>query len=472
MERAKLRTGIVVCLAAMAALSCSFPKPGSPLRSGISGAAGSEKSQSQLVSGSDSSFAEVFDYQAFAGTELHILANDHPWVHHIQPRVKDFLELTGITVSFDVYPEEQFRIKRTVEQLSGISTYDVFMIMPGNSLSEYHAKGWVEALDPYMKDSQLAWPDYNLADLYPSALEASLRDGRPYSLPVLLETSILTYNKTIFDSYGLKPPRTMDELEAAARAIYEGSGGRIAGLTMRGRDTSATSQWVDFLHSFGGDWLDQEGKAAIDSPQSVAALEFYGRLLRDYGPRDATRIGWYESVSLFMRGEAGMIYDANLFRTHYEDQEHSKVFDSLGYIVLPAGPAGSVPHVSHWGLAIDPRSRHKNAAWLFIQWATAREQSLFAHLAGIPSARESVWKHPMFTDNDPVPEWTAASTRSYETATFQWNPPVINTAEARQVVGEAITAAILGQDISAAARKASMGLNAILEKEKQGQPRP
>ena len=422
--------------------------------------------------GADSYIAEGFNAKAYAGTHIFLLANDHPWVHHTAPYIQEFSKLTGIAVSFDVYPEEQFRIKRTVELLSGISAYDVFMIMPGNSLSEYHAKGWVEALDPYMKDSTLAWPDYDLPDLYPSALEASIRNGRPYSLPVLLETSILAYNKRILAAYGLQVPRTMQELEQAARTIHQGSGGRIAGLTMRGKDMSATSQWVDFLHSFGGHWLDAEGNAALASPESLAALEFYGRLLREYGPRDATRIGWYESVSLFMRGEAAMIYDANLFRTHYEDREHSTVYNELGYAVLPAGPAGPVPHVSHWGLAINPRSRHKEAAWLFIQWASSKEQALSAHLAGIPSARESVWKQPMFTDNDPAPEWTAASTHSYEIATFQWNPPVINTGEARQVVGEAITAAILGQNLEQAARKASLGLDAILQQEREGQSSP
>lgn len=450
MESYRLRPSLVWMLAALLASSCTV----------------------QRSTDMDPGDAEAFNARAYAGTELHILVNDHPWVHHITPRIQEFLDLTGITVSFDVYPEEQFRIKRTVEMLSGISAYDAFMIMPGNSLSEYHKNGWVEALDPFMKDSTLAWPDYNLPDLYPSALEASIRDGRPYSLPVLLETSILAYNKRIFARYGVQVPRTMQDLEEVARTIHQGSGGRIAGITMRGRDMSATSQWVDFLHSFGGEWLDQDGNAAIDSPESIAALEFYGRLLRDYGPRDATRLGWYESVSLFMRGEAAMIYDANLFRTHYEDREHSTVYHDLGYAMIPAGPAGQVPHVSHWGLAIDPRSKHKEAAWLFIQWATAREQSLSAHLAGIPSARESVWKHPIFTDNDPSPEWTYASTRSYEIATFQWNPPVIHTGDARKVVGEAITAAILGQDIAAAAQKASAGLDAILALEREGLPGP
>ncbi len=462
MKKKRYRLGLAAALAATLALSCGARTPG--LASGTGPAAPRAGTAYSFTASSEED--TLFDPGAYAGSKISILANDHPWVHHIAARIEEFSGLTGIAVVFDVYPEEQFRIKRTVEMLSGVSAYDSFMIMPGNSLSEYHAKGWVEPLEPFLENVRLAWPDYDVADLYPSALEASVREGRLYSLPVLLETSILAYNKRIFAAYGAKPPRTMRELEQAARTVFQGSGGRIAGLTMRGRDMSATSQWVDFLHSFGGSWLDGEGNAALASPESLAALEFYGRLLRDYGPRDATRIGWYESVSLFMRGGAGMIYDANLFRTHYEDRAHSTVYGDLGYAVLPAGPSGSVPHVSHWGLAIDPRSKSKEAAWLFIQWATAKEQSLSAHLAGIPSARESVWKHPMVTEGDPAPEWTAASTSSYEIATFQWNPPVIDTSYARQVVGEAITAAILGQDLERAARKASSALDEILRAER------
>ena len=429
-----------------------------------SGCRGSSRSGDAGEGGSPS---PRFKARAFAGTELRVLANDHPWIHHNVGRIKEFTEATGITVSFDIYPEEQFRVKRTVEMLSGISGYDAFMIMPGNSLSEYHDRGWVENLDPYFARKDLAWPDFALDDIYPNALEAGTRDGHRYSLPVLLETSILAYNKRLFAEYGVAVPRTMGELERAARTVYKGSGGRIAGISLRGRDASATSQWADFLHSFGGAWVSADGFAAIDSPEALEALRFYGRLLRDYGPRDATRNGWYESVSLFTRGEAAMIFDANLFRTQYEDAETSLVEDEVGYAILPAGPAGSVPHVSHWALAINPLSRRKNAAWYYVQWASSRREALAAHLAGIPSARPSVWRDPAVASGDSAPDWTAASTNSYELATYQWNPPVNDTASARIAVGEAIVAAILDQDLELAAHRASVKLNAILSKERR-----
>jgi hypothetical protein len=68
---------------------------------------------------------------------------------------------------------------------------------------------------------------------------------------------------------------------------------------------------------------------------------------------------------------------------------------------------------------------------------------------------------------DPAPEWTAASTRSYELATFKWNPPGRDTNEARIAVGEAIVAAILDQDPELAARRASVKLNAIMSEERR-----
>jgi len=392
---------------------------------------------------------------------IKLLANDHPWIHHTREHISDFTGATGITVDIEVYPEEQFRTKRTVEMLSGISEFDLFMIMPGNSLSEYHNQGWVEPLDRFIDGMNGTAPSLPVGDIYPAALAAGVRDGLHYTIPILLETSILAYNREIFNRFDLVVPRTLAELEETARLVYERSGGRIYGITMRGRGASATSQWVDFLHSYGGSWVDRDGDAAIHSAESLMALETYGRLLRLYGPRDATGNGWYESLSVFIRGQAAMIFDANVFRNHYEDPEQSAIAGNVGYAVLPAGPSGSVPHISHWGLAIYAGSVHKDEAWSFIAWAASRERALSAHRAGIPSALESVWQDPQVMNNEDNTEWINASIRSYEIATHRWNPPVIQVDDARTAVGAAIVAAILDQDLPAAAEEASRRIDSL-----------
>ncbi len=403
-----------------------------------------------------------FDWKACAGTRVRFLANMHPWVDLIRPMLGDFEKLSGIQVDMSVYPEDQFRTKLTIELLSGTSDVDTFMLMPGQDLERFTQSGWLEPLNGYLGSQSLLWPDYDAPDLFESALQEGSLQGKYYTIPIQLETSLLAYNKDILSRYHVAVPRTMDELLEAARRVYTGSGGRVYGITLRGKKAAATSQWVDFLHSYGGTWLDGDGMSAVDSPAAISATAMYGELLFKYGPKSAPSNSWYESISIFMQGKAAMIYDASVFKAEYENPAASAVAGKVGYAVIPAGPAGSIPHVSTWCLGINSGSRRKAASWLFIQWTTGKEMGLKALLAGIPSARTSAWDSPEFKQGDKTPEWTASSLASYKLASTEWNPPVIPVSECRDAVGTAIVAAILGDDVPLALGKAAAEMNGII----------
>ncbi len=406
--------------------------------------------------------APRFDWKACAGTRVRFLADKHPWVDLIRPMLAQFEKLSGIQIEMSVYPEDQFRTKLTIELLSGTSDVDTFMIMPGQDLARYTQSGWLEPLNEYLHSDSLLWPEYDASDLFESALQTGARQGKLYTVPIQLETSLLAYNKDILSRYRVAVPRTMEGLLEAARRVYDGSGGRIFGMTLRGKKAAATSQWVDFLHSYGGAWLGGDGKSAVDSPAAIAATAMYGELLRKYGPKSAPSDSWYESISIFMRGKAAMIYDASVFKAEYENPKTSAVAGRVGYAVIPAGPAGSIPHVSTWSLGIYSGSERKEAAWLFIQWATGKEIELKALLSGIPSARNSAWDSPSFKRGDATPQWTAASLASYKLASPEWNPPVVPVSECRDAVGTAIVAAILGEDVPRALAKAAAQMNRVI----------
>jgi multiple sugar transport system substrate-binding protein len=403
-----------------------------------------------------------FNWKSQKGSSIKVMLNKHPWVDIIEPKIREFELLTGINVDLSIYPEDQFRAKRIIELVSGVSDIDVFMIMPGNSLEQYYQSGWTDSLDGMISSKELLWPDYDIDDIFSSALKAGTKDGKIYTIPILLETSLLAYNLEIFEKFNLSPPRTMVELEEAAKTIYEGTSGKISGITLRGKKASATSQWVDFLRSFGGDWLIN-GKSGIGSDEAIEATDYYGRLLRLYGPKSALSNSWYESISIFMQGKAAMVYDASVFKNNYEDPAISEVAGRIGYVSIPAGPAGVFPHVSSWALSIYEKSRNKNAAWLFIQWATSKDISLECLLQGIPSARYSAWDSENFKNNDKTPQWTQASLESYKIATPFWNPPVINVEKFREAVGSAIVASILGENVTAACTVAEIVTNSLLD---------
>ena len=306
----------------------------------------------------------------------------------------------------------------------------------------------------------------NTLTLTPGSLVVDL-DGKQIGIVINAEASLLSYRKDLFERFKVKVPDTMQELEEAAKFFTgkEVDGKKMVGITLRGKGAAATCQWVDFLYSFGGSWTNAEGKSNLASPESIAAFKFYGDLLRNYGPQGGTMLHWSESTSIFMEGKAAMIFDANVFKSLYENPKESKVAGKVGYTTIPAGPAGKVPHVSNWSLAISGTStpERQKAAWLFVQWATNKENVLGALMAGVPAGRASAWNSPDYKSKDATPDWTAGSLESFEIGQPQWNPPVLNVPEIRDITGLVIVDAIEGKDVAASAKKAAEEMNKKME---------
>jgi len=412
------------------------------------------------------SFAAV-DWKQLQGTEIRFLMNKHPFTTFIEPKLPDFEKLTGIKVVMEVFPEDQYRNKRTIELNAG-AKLDGYMIMPGQDELYFWKAGWLQPLDAYIADPNLTAVEWDSKDFFASFTKASMVEGKQIGVVINAETSLLSYRKDLFEKFKVKVPETMKDLEQVAKFFYgkEVDGKKMVGITLRGKGAAATSQWVDFLYSFGGSWTNAQGKSNFASPQTISAFKFYGDLLRNYGPEGGTMLHWAESTSMFMEGKAAMIYDANVFKALYENPKESKVAGKVGYATIPAGPAGRVPHVSNWSLSINrnsPAERQK-AAWLFIQWATNKDNCLGALLAGVPAGRASAWNSKEYKSKDDHPDWTANTMKSFELGQPQWNPPVINVPEIRDITGQVIVDAIGGKDVAASAKKAAELMDKKMER--------
>ena len=411
-------------------------------------------------------FAGV-DWKQSQGIEIRFLMNKHPFTTYIEPKVAEFEKMTGIKVILEAFPEDQYRNKRTIELNAG-GKVDGYMIMPGQDDLHYWKAGWLQPLDAYLADPALTEADWNFKDFFPSFAKASSVDGKLIGIVINAETSLLAYRKDLFTKFKLKVPQTMKELEEVAKFFHgkEVDGKKMVGITLRGKGAAATSQWVDFLYSFGGSWTNAQGKSNFASPQDIAAFKFYGDLLRNYGPQGGAMLHWAESTSMFMEGKAAMIYDANVFKALYENPKESKVAGKVGYGVIPAGPAGRLPHVSNWSLSISKTStpERQKAAWLFVQWATNKNNCLGGLLAGVPAGRASAWNSKEYKSKDDHPDWTTNTMKSFEIGQPQWNPPVINVPEIRDITGQVIVDAIEGKDVAASAKKAAELMDKKMER--------
>ena len=158
-----------------------------------------------------------------------------------------------------------------------------------------------------------------------------------------------------------------------------------------------------------------------------------------------------------------MWLDASIFFANVVDPAQSKIVDTAGIAMGPAGPAGQVPYVGGWHLSIYNQSKHKEAAWLFIQWALGKDMVLQAQLNNITTGRTSAWESDEYKAMNKYPELTTSFLAAMKQGNSQWNPPVLAVSEARDAIGAVLITAIEGGDIKAAATKANTKLQELLD---------
>lgn len=397
----------------------------------------------------------------YAGTELRVVFANHPWAEAMKQQLPEFEEKTGIKVKLENYFEDQLTQKLTVELTSGSTTIDTFMFRPLQEGKLFAKNGWLNDVTTYaQKDTAWELKDFNKA-----AIGSVTMDQKIYGVPLITEREILYYRKDILEKNNIPVPKTMDELVAAAKKVNDPNNS-LYGFVARGQRSPAVTQFSSFLYSFGGDFV-KDGKATVNTPEAIKAYQTYGDLLRLYGPPGTLNMAWPQAFAIFQQGKAVFLTDADSLYTNLTDKSKSTVSDKVGYAVIPAGSAGAKPYnITSWALAMNSKSKNKDASWEFVKWATSKENVLKMQQAGNPGARESVWNNPDGLKTFPA-EYAKVVVESMKTSVDHDRPLVIDIGPARDAVGGPIQAAIQGKDVTAAANEANAAFQAIIDKEKK-----
>ena len=423
-----------------------------------------------------------FDWDRFAGTELHFTVIQGPWIDSVEGRIAEFEEASGIDVTVEVLPEAQAWDKIRVQMQAEDASLDVFLNQTSRFGQEFTANGWLIALDDYLANEELTHPEFDYeADFLQYSRDSVMFDGQTIAIPTDRTLGpVMSYRTDIFEEYGIEVPTTLEELEAAALQIWEESGNTIPGFVNRGRGAAATSHFKYILYEFGGAWEDAEGNPTINTPEAIAAFEWYGRTLRGSGSEAATAFDFAETVNEFLTGNAAITLELGVNPGNVADESVSNVAGNVSWVPIPAGPASETARITEpcvaappFGLSISAFSENKDAAWLFVQWMTSKEAQLDYLLAGRVAARQSAWDSPVFADSvteESRPYWEAQNAASqFCYPTPQHSPPSISdVGRARDIIGQVITTAILGGDIQAAADIAQEELEMVLARERQG----
>ncbi len=399
---------------------------------------------------------------AGAGETIRVLMAQNIWTDAVKKLIPAFEKESGIKVNLESFHEDQLTQKLAVELTAGSSDLDVFVTRPLNEGRMFQRNGWYADLTPYVKDDK----EYDFNDFTQAARDCTNINGVQICIPTSNECQVLYYRKDIFAEKGLKPPKTMDELKEVAAKLTDRKNGFYAVL-MRGQRSPLVTQFSSFLYSFGGDWFDKKTmKATINTPAALAAIDFYGTMLREYGPDGAPNMNWPQMMAIYQQGKGAMYIDASAHYPMLTDPTKTNIAAQTAVSLFPSGPAGSKPYmVTAMAIAMHAKSQKKDAAWKFIRYMTDKPRTTFVQGEyGYQCARQSAFEDPEGIRNFPK-DLAAAIAEEGKYAIGYDRPLITAVLEARDIIGEAVVTSMMGGDYKKAANIANDRFQALLDKE-------
>lgn len=315
----------------------------------------------------------------------------------IKSLVPEFEEEYGMKITIIETGYGAILEKNLVDLSAETGAYDVLHV---ESLwfSEYLP--YLHPIDEYMADPDLFnEEEYDLEDFTsysPLTVKGLSRDGKQYGLPHLAGIPMNWYRKDLLDSKGLKPPQNMDEYYAVAKELTMDTDGDgeidIYGVALSASRSGLVDEWLSFYFSLGGalpERAEQFKISTFNNPTALKALELYKKLYIECAPAEAMTWEFGEVGSAMQRGVVAMMWNWSNGGSWYDDSEVSTVVGKVRANVPWPGRFGVN------GFCIPKDSKNKEAAFKFVLWATSKDITRRATLAGgATPCRESVLTDP------------------------------------------------------------------------------
>ena len=229
-------------------------------------------------------------------------------------------------------------------------------------------------------------------------------DGaKQWAIPWGFELNSVTYNRRIFDKLKIDPPTNQADMNEKAAKITKDAGGPY-GIGVRGSRSWATIHpgYLSGFSNYGARDFDVSGgklKAAMNSAEGKAFTKLWVEMIQESGPKNWSTYTWYQVGTDLGAGASGMIFDADILG-YFMNGAGNKEAGNIGFHAYAANPQATqpTPNVWIWSLAMNNFGKQKDAAWYFMQWASATEHDLFGarKMDFVNPVRKSVWKDEEF----------------------------------------------------------------------------
>jgi multiple sugar transport system substrate-binding protein len=298
---------------------------------------------------------------------------------------------------------------------------------------EFGAAGWAVPLNDQLP---------NLDNFEKAGLDLYTYEGQLLAIPFWNGTTGLYYRPDLLEEYGFEPPETYDDLVEIAETIAADRPEMTGFLWSGTKEEGLVMVWSEFLYGFGGQYWDENGKCAFNSPEGVEAVEFMKSTI-DSGLSPEETIAWGndEARTRFVEGNAVFFRGPHDYITWLNNPEQSAIVDQWDFMPNPAQPNGRHSgSTGGFGMAINPYTDNLEAALKVMEVIASEEvQKGFAIAWGPVQFYKGVYDDPKVAEVYPEAH---RLDRVLESSLAR--PPSPRYAELSTIIQDEVHAAITG----------------------------
>lgn len=276
-----------------------------------------------------------------APQSITMLTLDTPSTAALTKILPSFEEISGISIKFVCMPYEDLHAQ--IEMLNSSFCYDLVRMDVVN-LNHLGPKTYLP-----LAQAGIAVGDLSPKLAHPAYDSYTFADGTAYALPFDPSVQICLYRSDLFSDAmlsrayyeryheALTVPRTIEQYLRVAEfftAAFNPDSPTRYGTTMTcGSAMTAASDFLTYLLAEERDLRMVEGRAQLDTPAVVHAMENYQKMARFACEQQ----WWRDSVRLFADGDTAMTTVYSNYAAYAINSKHSSVVGKIGAAIVPGG---------------------------------------------------------------------------------------------------------------------------------------
>ncbi len=228
------------------------------------------------------------------------------WTMQLQPKftryfteiIKTFeQENPGVTVRWIDVPWEAMESK-ILTAVSAKTAPDVVNLNPNFASQLASRNAWLDLNTQISPDIQQQY--------LPKIWQASTLDGVTFGIPWYLTTRITLYNQALLSEANIKsPPKTFAELGEFAANFHNKTGKYAMFVTFVPGDSGEV---LESLVQMGVQLVDEQGKAAFNTPEGIAAFSYWVDLYqKGLLPPEVLTQGHRHAIDLYQSGQTALL---------------------------------------------------------------------------------------------------------------------------------------------------------------------